>query len=501
MAPNPVPKICIELLPKEVKQVLPLGNRQPSPSGSGPSQLALDIDKFWRNGRTLRVRFLEGSNTVQDKVKSCTKTWEEYAEIKFEFVDSGDAEIRIAFQQGGGSWSYLGTTNLTITDQETPTMNFGWFNEETRDEEFSRTTIHEFGHALGCIHEHMSPASNIPWDREAVYRYFMGPPNNWTREDIDRNLFNKYPASAAAYSRFDPCIPRNMALSALDKAFIRQVYPKRSLNNGSFRTMDLRSSDKPKNQTSKQFYLNPAYKQPPRVAIGLTELDISKDANIRISTYADRITKEDFVVHTDGWADTILYSAGAAWTVVDQNSDFQVGEFNTLELHPWHEPQPQNSKRINFERSFEEPPKVIVWVKGVDMDKHRDWRVTAGAVSWIAYPADREKVVSGFADTSMQKEIVPDSQKGGQVKFPEGQFNKEPIVLVAIKSFNFSHDHNLRLRVQTDSVSENGFEWKVDVWADSVCHGAGISYLAFQGKCLLCPTYLQAIHFPSLFLL
>ncbi len=515
-----IPKICLELLPLEEERTLPPSNLVPSPLGSGPLELALDKDLFWRNGKELRVRFLAGSEFVRDKVQAYAKTWERYANIKFKFVQSGDAEIRVDFHRGAGSWSYLGSVNLQIP-RDQATMNFGWFNDETRDEEFSRTTIHEFGHALGCIHEHMSPASNIPWDKEAVYRYFMGPPNNWTKATIDHNLFNKYPASAAKYSRFDPhsimcyevsddftigtySIPRNMVLSAMDKSFIRQMYPPQSASQGTFTTLDLRPWNQPRNQNSKQFDFETAYNEPPNIAIGLTELDISKDANIRVKAYADRITEKNFVFHTDGWADTVLYSAGAIWMeVATTDSDFQVGEFNTLELHPWNMPQLQNSKRINFERSFSKPPKVIVWVKGVDMDKSRNWRVTAyasdinaesfvihldawgdttlysGAVSWIAYPANKANVFSGFADTSMQHGIGPKAENGGHIDFPQGMFDRKPTVLVAIKSFNFGHEHNLRFKVKADEISEGGFQWKINSWADSVCYGAGISYLAF----------------------
>jgi len=135
------------------------------------------------------------------------------------------------------------------------------------------------------------------------------------------------------------------------------------------------------------------------------------------------------------------------------------------------------------------------------MDKSHNWRVTAyasdinaesfvihldswgdttlysGAVSWIAYPADKENSFGGFVDTSMQKDTGPKTENGGRVEFPKGMFDKEPTVLLAIKSFNFDHEHNLRFKVEAGDISKDGFQWKVNSWADSVCYGAGVSYL------------------------
>lgn len=203
-------------------------------------ELAMLTGKLWQNGRTLRCRFLDGQSPVQQKVEEKAHQWSQYANIKFEFGDSPNAEIRISFKQRG-SWSYLGTDALSVPQSE-PTMNYGWLDSSSSDVEYNRVVVHEFGHALGAIHEHQNPAGNIPWDKEAVYNYYQGPPNFWSRADVDNNLFRKYSADITAFSEFDPKsimlypVPNehtigdfeigwNTELSAMDKAFIATIYP------------------------------------------------------------------------------------------------------------------------------------------------------------------------------------------------------------------------------------------------------------------------------------
>ncbi len=205
-----------------------------------PPFLALITGKKWRNGRTLQVRFLDGSPAMQAKVEQYAHRWSAYANINFAFGSSPTAEIRVSFQQEG-SWSHIGTDALGIPKNQ-PTVNFGWLREGTADEEYSRVVTHEFGHALGCIHEHQNPVASVPWDKEAVYRYYAGPPNNWSRDQVDLNLFQKYSRDITQFSKFDKnsimlyAIPNqftigdfevgwNTHLSETDTSFIETMYP------------------------------------------------------------------------------------------------------------------------------------------------------------------------------------------------------------------------------------------------------------------------------------
>ena len=202
--------------------------------------LAAITGKLWQPGRVLRVRFLDGDPKVHERIPPFAHQWSQHANITFQFGNDPDAEIRISFQNNG-SWSYLGTDALVIPKTQ-PTMNFGWLTPATSNDEYLRVVTHEFGHALGCIHEHQNPANNIPWDREVVYRYYQGPPNFWSREQVDINLFTRYEADITQFSAFDPKsimlypIPNeftigdfevgwNKALSDTDKQFITTLYP------------------------------------------------------------------------------------------------------------------------------------------------------------------------------------------------------------------------------------------------------------------------------------
>lgn len=201
--------------------------------------------KFWPPGSVLRVSFLDGVPEVQRHVRTYARKWLRYANIKFVFTPSAEpnAHIRISFRQKG-SWSAVGkdALNQAFFPTGEPTMNYGWLNAESPIEDYS-VVLHEFGHALGLIHEHQSPDSGIRWNRPAVIQDLSGPPNGWDVPTIEHNVFNKYTSGTVSqFTEFDPesimlyafpshwtldgmQFPENKVLSETDQEFIKQQYP------------------------------------------------------------------------------------------------------------------------------------------------------------------------------------------------------------------------------------------------------------------------------------
>lgn len=209
-----------------------------------PLEIAFATPKRWNNGRKLKVRFLDGSVTQKKQVQKYAEVWTQFANIGFSFGNAANAEIRVSFRKSG-SWSALGTDCLLTNafPKTEPTMNFGWLRDDTAETEWRRVVLHEFGHALSAIHEHQNPKAGIQWNLQEVYRTFSGPPNNWTKQQIDFNIVQKYSVDQLNASDFDPksimlyafpakllvsgkATANNTDLSDNDKKFAGSMYPK-----------------------------------------------------------------------------------------------------------------------------------------------------------------------------------------------------------------------------------------------------------------------------------
>jgi hypothetical protein len=255
---------------------------------------------------------------------------------------------------------------------------------------------------------------------------------------------------------------------------------------------------------SKEIEFEPAYNRPPEVCVGLNQLDISKDFNIRCLAYADRITDDQFTIHTDSWSNTQLYSAGATWAEFEKtDSNYRTGTFNTLSRSQSTGPGHAVSQRIDFSAPFESDPEVMVWLSGIDVANQRNIRIEThatnidksgftihlgsegdaifygGAASWIAYPKGMSGVISGSEDTSYRPSFPAQNINGRKVTFPVGTFDKAPKVIAAINKLNFDSARNLRIKAYADNVVNDGFTWHANSWADSLCYGAGVSWIAF----------------------
>lgn len=82
--------LAIQENPKNAHTVIPKSGELKK--GLSPS-LALPIDTKWANGRTLRVKILNGSAKIKEKIRQYANVWTDYANITFDFVDSDDAEF------------------------------------------------------------------------------------------------------------------------------------------------------------------------------------------------------------------------------------------------------------------------------------------------------------------------------------------------------------------------------------------------------------------------
>jgi serralysin len=214
---------------------------QATPPKTGADKAVLVKDCKWDTGATITIAFLDGTDEQKELVKKHAVGWTDgLANLNFSWVNGTAANIRITFKFKG-SWSVIGTTCKHIPAGRA-TMNFGWLTPNVSDDEARRVILHEFGHALGLIHEHQNPDHQIQWNEPAVIADLSGPPNNWDLETITHNMFEAYPRNEVNGTTLDANsimmypIPAswtldgttagtNADLSSKDKSFIRQQYP------------------------------------------------------------------------------------------------------------------------------------------------------------------------------------------------------------------------------------------------------------------------------------
>ena len=200
-----------------------------------------DLRYIWVKKKKLKVHFMDGDEQIQQRVLIIANEWSNYCGIRFEKRKKAKkSDIRVTFKYGGYG-SFVGC-QAKDKDKDKPTMCLENLDLTSDSSKFRRTILHEFGHALGLIHEHQAPNSPIIWNVAELNRYYRLK-SNWKPTKVKKQIIDKYAVETTNNMKYDSAsimhyvIPKEVTLnnrqtswredlSDMDKLTVSIMYPK-----------------------------------------------------------------------------------------------------------------------------------------------------------------------------------------------------------------------------------------------------------------------------------
>lgn len=227
------------------------------------------------------------------------------------------------------------------------------------------------------------------------YRSPPGIPIGLSMLDVgcDANIRIQAYANKVQNSQFEVHIDswRNTSLYAATCAWLEIAANDPDFQFGRYSTPRNDPWDQPEIHNAGEITFSPPYHTPPLVVVWLTELDMSKDRNWCVRTFATNVTKSGFTIHLDTWGGSLLYSGTVTWIAYRATrSGIASGHFSTLDIHGPKHPQRNTTGYKEFGANvFTSPPRVVVALDSFDVDRKdvlrlvtRTSSVTATGMTW-----------------------------------------------------------------------------------------------------------------------
>lgn len=145
-------------------------------------------DLRWDKGQTLKIYFVNGDQSQHQQFMDIANLWIiDGVSLKLETTDDiKESNIRASIGEKLNE-SLIGKQSTHPDYKDKVTLKVANVTNQS-------IVLHEFGHALGLVHEHFHVDFPYHWDRDAVYNDLKKLGGPWTdAKYIDRHVFHEDP--------------------------------------------------------------------------------------------------------------------------------------------------------------------------------------------------------------------------------------------------------------------------------------------------------------------